>query len=563
MPLCRLKGGAAPWVQATVLRGRKVLALFRKHRIAAAAKSKAAITSAQSVNGMGEGGSGGGLLAVVKDEPWRWHCEPLNALLRAAAAASRSTADTLEGEAAAETLTTVGAMVREAIGFDATGTLDESTEDDEEEKEEAEDGEEGKEEATTAATWLLDGGSISWLLSLRAAAAVPPTERFIIERQRAFLDAVPALCPYADSATTRQKPTAASTFLTAGTGSGVSLRLRPYFASPHGGKSLPASGGPSGGGLEEGEGRGPLKEFFELVGQQLSSAGTQNAKHVKFPQVDIEAARARAMSAALKVAAPERTSDSISAPDDAELFCYHQGSEALWFNPKMLAHTGTAAATDSVSKGEVAHHQGQWQRFAAAGVLMGTALAARCTLGLSIAPLLARLLLLDDPPMLSDATAAGAQEASSGAGGGSDNGDGDGDGDVDGVEAFNASIDSSTAGSRLIMAFGDDQDDQASPSSTPLPRQSQSRLSQRRQSLHAVTQAALEGQLLAHAAGILFPADDVAVTLKNLAEFDPSMMETACRTLGLSEADFAELLQVKSMGTCSVCCLEVANHIVL
>jgi hypothetical protein len=59
------------------------------------------------------------------------------------------------------------------------------------------------------APWLMDAPTKALLLQLRAAASEPPHERFVVQRERAFLDAVPSLCPYA------------------GQWGGVSLR--PYF----------------------------------------------------------------------------------------------------------------------------------------------------------------------------------------------------------------------------------------------------------------------------------------------------------------------------------------------
>ena len=93
------------------------------------------------------------------------------------------------------------------------------------------------------------------------------------------------------------------------------LLLRPYFKSVFGTKTTKVSrdregrtanvanadaededsdGEGGGGGLEEGEGRGPLLEYFGLVGAQMQDQGT------------------------------------------AELFAYHQGTEALWFGSDLL-----------------------------------------------------------------------------------------------------------------------------------------------------------------------------------------------------------------------------------
>jgi hypothetical protein len=133
------------WRTTTAQRGGRVLALLTRHRDRLLSSGEAEADDAAALSGI------------------EWECDALNALIQAAAAACRVGEANLEGDSAADTLRTVREMAEAAVGLDAMA----------------------------AAPWLLSCSSRAWLLWLRAASASPPTESFVVQRQRAFVDAVP------------------------------------------------------------------------------------------------------------------------------------------------------------------------------------------------------------------------------------------------------------------------------------------------------------------------------------------------------------------------------------
>jgi hypothetical protein len=273
--------------------------------------------------------------------------------------------------------------------------------------------------------------------------------------------------------------------------------LRPYFASAHGGKAWPGQpqqpGGSSlagGGGLEEGEGRGPLKEFLQLVGAQICTASTSTQGRQSH-------------------GTPAAPAAAAAAAQGSALFAYHQGSEALWFE------RSSSSSSSSSAQPEPSHRQQLWSHYAAAGVLLGASVAARCALGVNIAPLLARLLLLDDPPQTAPTSDSQAQGA---AATGEDSGE-------DEVMAFDAA--------------------------SPLPSEAAA-------TPHlAADTAASDDAFMQHAAAVLFGSGSgeaghgdqaaTSATLATLRQFDPELAAAAQSTLQLDDHEWSALANVEGL----------------
>lgn len=274
------------------------------------------------------------------------------------------------------------------------------------------------------APFLLHAATKGLLLRSTLAASGVVTERITVSREHALADCILALVPYAAAAAA-----AAASWSTAGTPHAepagvngfevqdggavaaetmavatmvvetVAVDVRPFFKSVYGTKSM---GGDVH--VEAGEGHGPRKEFFSLVGQQLCSpipdtfAPPEPCNVVgdggDGPRLDTSVA-----SGIFAFAAAFDSDDSLSAysedfeddsdssaNDEAEthsslvtLFGYHHGLEALWF--REAKGVGGALAGRSHTN------------YMAVGVLFAAAIAGGCTLGVPIPRLLLDLLV--------------------------------------------------------------------------------------------------------------------------------------------------------------------------
>ena len=131
----------------------------------------------------------------------------------------------------------------------------------------------------------------------------PLIETVLVVREHAFLESVGVLAPYASLTLNEQlrqteqpehEPRQC-------------LQLRPFFRKSE--NKLNSDGN----GLEEGEGRGPLLEYFGLVGAQLAD----------------ESSCANKTSTTAKGTGCEHS--GITNYQTISMLGYHQGSEALWF----------------------------------------------------------------------------------------------------------------------------------------------------------------------------------------------------------------------------------------
>ena len=275
------------------------------------------------------------------------------------------------------------------------------------------------------------------------------TETLVVARGDALSDSIATLAPYGDAAMHD--------------GAGC-LLLRPYFRSVFGRKTKVGSGGEDGtdadcwndegeAGLEEGEGRGPLLEYFGLVGAQMQQEGT------------------------------------------AEVFAYHQGTEALWFGSKAAAEPEADADAEAAVV----------ERWSTVGVILGSALCSRCAgaLGLNLSPLLVRLLLL--PPQPQPRPQPLVDVATNTADGGTCS-------SVADLMALTEPLDDTAAGQSDEQAATDEIGHMSSRSSALVQ-------------LSSATDA-----------------------LSLLDAFDPSMATMAKRVLDMSDTDFAELLELEDLG---------------